>query len=114
VLIIAFFMILSLGIYSYSIKNFNLIKKEAKKEKLIFLLYKAKLLSFINKTCLSIASSKIIFKNKIYHFPNINSNFNKICFLNGKPNKQGSIYFYDIKISINYAGVFNVYKTVKP
>jgi len=109
VLIIAFFMLLSLGVYSYSIKNFNLIKKESKKERLISLLYKAKLLSFINKTCLYITQSKIILKKKSYRFPNINSNFNKICFLNGKPNKQGSIYFYDVKISINYAGVFNIY-----
>lgn len=103
-------MILSLGVYSYSIKNINLIEKEAKKEKIIYLLYKTKLLSFLNRTCLYITQSKIILKNKSYYFPNMRANLKKVCFLNGKPNRQGSIYFYDVRISINYAGVFNVYK----
>ncbi len=102
-------MILSLSIFSYSFENINLMEKESKKEKLIYILYKAKLLSFLNETCLYITQNGLTLENKNYYFQNITSNFDEICFLNGKPNKQGSIYFYDIKISINYAGVFNIY-----
>ena len=102
------FLVLNL-FFSFSSPKYLKVLEDIKKEKLLNILYIAKLRSFNNKVCLTIENGKILVDNKTYYFENISSNFEEICFENGKPNLQGSIYYRNIKVSINYAGVFNIY-----
>ncbi len=106
------FLVLNL-FFSFSSPRYLKILEDVKKEKLINLLYIAKLNSFNKALCIEIKDNVIVIDNKTYYFENISSNFEKICLKNGKPNLQGSIFYKSIKISINYAGAFNIYRLKK-